>query len=106
LLRLAVAQLRFRPGRSVVLLVVLMATVACFGADGTPNRHTAVKRVAATAGDPLPHFLSPQTTTSGELLPVGHLAVLGDNMTASADSRQWGLVPVANVLATVVRTLY
>src|ERR1700733_12467109 len=30
MLRLALAQLRFRPGRSVVLLAVLMATVACF----------------------------------------------------------------------------
>src|ERR1700678_3224303 len=34
MLRLAVAQLRFRPGRSVVLLVVLMATVACFAMVG------------------------------------------------------------------------
>ena len=34
MLRLAVAQLRFRPGRSVVLLVVLMATVACFALVG------------------------------------------------------------------------
>jgi predicted ABC-type transport system involved in lysophospholipase L1 biosynthesis ATPase subunit len=34
LLRLAFAQLRFRPGRSVALLVVLMATVACFALVG------------------------------------------------------------------------
>jgi hypothetical protein len=32
--------------------------------------------------------------------------VLGDNVTASVDSRQWGLVPAANGLAKVVRTLY
>jgi hypothetical protein len=38
LLRLAVAQLRFRPGRSVVLLVVLMATVACFALVGASAR--------------------------------------------------------------------
>ena len=38
--------------------------------------------------------------------PAGHLAVLGDNMAASMDSRQWGLVPAANVLAKVVRRLY
>jgi putative ABC transport system permease protein len=34
MLRLAVAQLRFSPGRSVVLLLVLMATVACFALVG------------------------------------------------------------------------
>src|SRR3984957_16390722 len=34
MLRLALAQLRFRPGRSMVLLVVLMATVACFALVG------------------------------------------------------------------------
>ena len=38
MLRLAVAQLRFRPGRSVVLLVVLMATVACFALVGASAR--------------------------------------------------------------------
>src|SRR5580692_11604997 len=34
MLRLALAQLRFRPGRSMVLLLVLMATVACFALVG------------------------------------------------------------------------
>ena len=34
MLRLAIAQLRFRPGRSLVLLVVLMATVTCFALVG------------------------------------------------------------------------
>ena len=38
MLRLAVAQLRFRPGRSVVLLAVLMATVACFVLVGASAR--------------------------------------------------------------------
>jgi putative ABC transport system permease protein len=38
MLRLAFAQLRFRPGRSVVLLVVLMATVACFALVGASAR--------------------------------------------------------------------
>jgi len=74
-------------------------------ADGTPSRCTVVKRVAATAGDPLPLFLPPQATTSSELLPTGHLAVLGDNTNLSVDSRAWGLVPAANVLAKVVRKI-
>ena len=34
MVRLALAQLRFRPGRSAVLLVVLIATVACFALVG------------------------------------------------------------------------
>src|SRR6201996_9439267 len=34
MLRLALAQLRFRPGGSAVLLVVLIATVACFALVG------------------------------------------------------------------------
>jgi signal peptidase I len=85
---------------------IVILRVPGLGTDGMPNRYTAVKRVAATAGDPLPPFLPPETTTGSELLPAGHLAVLGDNVTASADSRQWGLVPAANVLAKVVRTLY
>ncbi|HEY6792011.1 MAG TPA: hypothetical protein VI365_32325, partial [Trebonia sp.] len=38
MLRLAFAQLRFRPGRSVVLLVVLVATVACFALVGASAR--------------------------------------------------------------------
>jgi putative ABC transport system permease protein len=38
MLRLAFAQLRFRPGRSVVLVVVLVATVACFALVGASAR--------------------------------------------------------------------
>ena len=79
------------------------------GADGLPNQHTAVKRVAAIAGDPLPPFLRPLACASGtprgEHLPAGQLAVLGDNTMASVDSRTWGLVPTANVLAKVIRKL-
>ena len=36
---------------------IVILRVPGLGADGAPNRHTAVKRVAATAGDPLPSFL-------------------------------------------------
>lgn len=90
---------RVRSGDIVVL------RVPGTGTDGTPNQYTAVKRVAAIAGDPLPPFLPPLATTGSEQLPAGHLAVLGDNTTASVDSRTWGLVPAANVLAKVVRKL-
>jgi hypothetical protein len=84
---------------------IIILRVPGTGADGTPNRYTAVKRVAATAGDPLPPFLPPQATTTSELLPAGHLAVLSDNPKGSVDSRAWGLIPAANVLAKVVRKL-
>jgi signal peptidase I len=88
---------------------IVILRVPGLGPDGAPNRFTAVKRVAAIAGDPLPAFLPTPTLvpapTSSGLLPAGHLAVLGDNLPASADSREWGLVPAANVLAKVVRTL-
>lgn len=84
---------------------IVILRVPGTGTDGMPNRYTAVKRVAAIAGDPLPPFLPPLATTSGEQLPAGHLVVLGDNTTASVDSRTWGLVPTANVLAKVIRRL-
>ena len=90
---------RVRSGDIVILRVPGTST------DGTPNQYTAVKRVAAIAGDPLPPFLPPLATTSSEQLPAGHLVVLGDNTWASVDSRTWGLVPAVNVLAKVIRKL-
>jgi type IV secretory pathway protease TraF len=39
------------------------------------------------------------------VLPPGHLAVLGDNRTASVDSRVWGLIRTDCILAKVVRPL-
>jgi signal peptidase I len=40
-----------------------------------------------------------------EVLPPGRLAVLGDNRSASVDSRAWGLIRTEDILAKVVRTL-
>ncbi|HEX4291953.1 MAG TPA: FtsX-like permease family protein [Trebonia sp.] len=42
MLRFALAQLRFRPGRSAALLAVLVATVACFALVGTSARSEQV----------------------------------------------------------------
>ena len=61
---------------------------------------TVVKRVAAVAGDPLPPVLR-----GAGVLPPGHLAVLGDNRSASVDSRVWGPIRTDRVLAKVVRPL-
>ncbi len=39
---------------------IIILRVPGNGTDGTPNRYTAVKRVAATAGDPLPRSCRPR----------------------------------------------
>jgi signal peptidase I len=72
---------------------------------GASGRYTVVKRVAATAGDPVPAYLPPATNPGTGLLPAGQLAVLGDNAASSADSRVWGLIPAGDVLAKVIRKL-
>ena len=72
---------------------------------GESDRYTVVKRVAATAGDPIPAYLPPATRPGTGLLPAGQLAVLGDNAASSADSRVWGLIPAGDVLAKVIRKL-
>lgn len=61
----------------------------------------AIKRVAAVAGDPLPALIDggPQ----GDVVPADSLALLGDNLTESVDSRHHGCVPVSRVLGKVVR---
>src|ERR1700749_1497058 len=51
LLRLAFAQLRFRPGRSLVLLAVLMATVACLALVGPPAKSEEVSVRGALNAD-------------------------------------------------------
>lgn len=72
---------------------------------GESDRYTVIKRVAATAGDPIPAYLPPATRPGNGLLPAGQLAVLGDNAASSADSRVWGLIPADDVLAKVIRKL-
>jgi signal peptidase I len=59
-----------------------------------------IKRAVALPGDPYPVPASP-----GPRVPVGWLAVHGDNAAASDDSRKFGLVPAGSVLGTVVRRM-
>ncbi len=81
---------------------------------------TAVKRVAATGGDPLavsglelsyPGGSAALTPAQAfhfmglEAVPGGELLLLGDNPSASEDSREYGCVPVAAVLGKVVGSI-
>ncbi len=58
-----------------------------------------IKRVAAVAGEPLP-FPVPGYG-EGSVVPVDQLAVLGDNLDQSIDSRHHGFIPATHVLGVV-----
>lgn len=56
-----------------------------------------VKRVAATAGDPVPPGL--RSAVGGDsVVPPGRILVLGDNPGFSRDSRAWGYISAHDVL--------
>lgn len=64
-----------------------------------------IKRIYATAGDhvdranwPLKHDI----TQGDYIVPPGHIFVVGDNRLQSQDSRDFGPVPLSNVLGKVV----
>lgn len=58
-----------------------------------------VKRIAAVAGDPLPDG------RPGDQVPAGRIFLVGDN-DRSTDSRYFGTLPQADVLAVVVVRLW
>ncbi|MFI9846273.1 S26 family signal peptidase [Nonomuraea sp. NPDC051941] len=60
-----------------------------------------IKRVVATGGDRV-DFPVPG---AGPVVPEGHLAVRGDNVDESFDSRDFGYVPPERVVGVVVRRL-
>ncbi|HEV2374733.1 MAG TPA: S26 family signal peptidase [Streptosporangiaceae bacterium] len=63
-----------------------------------------IKRAAALPGEPLPAAFRPRPAGLGDgLVPAGKLVVLGDNASASFDSREMGYVPGERLLGTVVR---
>ncbi|WP_034594147.1 S26 family signal peptidase [Hamadaea tsunoensis] len=61
-----------------------------------------VKRAVAVPGDPVPPDLS--AWVPGPTVPSGQMLVRGDNP-HSADSRTFGLVPLATILGTPLRPL-
>jgi signal peptidase I len=60
-----------------------------------------IKRVAATAGEAVPAWLSAEPGAAARV-PAGHLVVVGDNAT-SQDSRHLGFIPVSSVVAVIRR---
>jgi signal peptidase I len=69
------------------------------GVPGSSSSPLLIKRVAAAAGDAVPHG------RVDERVPDRHVMVLGDNPAQSLDSRQLGFIPVENIVATVIRPL-
>jgi signal peptidase I len=59
-----------------------------------------VKRLAACPGDPIPVSVLP-VAENLEAVPPGSVVVLGDSP-SSADSREWGLFPIADVLGVAL----
>lgn len=60
-----------------------------------------IKRVGATAGEPVPAGIP----VDDDVVPPGKLVLLGDNPDASYDSRMAGYFPTAALLGGVARTM-
>ena len=65
-----------------------------------------IKRAAATHGDPVPVSVAPVLSIPpGTPVPGGFLIVIGDNLSASYDSRAFGYVSARRVFGVVVRRI-
>jgi signal peptidase I len=70
----------------------------------SPSR--VVKRVAAVAGDRTPAGVDGAGAVDIQpVVPAGELVLLGDNPSASSDSRHYGFVPTGAVIGIVLRHL-
>jgi signal peptidase I len=65
---------------------------------GAASGQLIIKRIAGVAGEIVP-------VIDLEPVPDGTVALLGDNLTASVDSRHFGAVPADRILGRVVRHL-
>src|ERR1700722_18942118 len=81
------------------------------GPRGGPagQREWMIKRVAAIPGDPRPDSMpvagARAGAGAGQVVPVGKLVVLGDNLARGLDSRQIGYIPADRVLGIVLRSM-
>jgi signal peptidase I len=65
-----------------------------------------VKRAVALPGDPAPlDVLPPDAGAAGARIPPGRLVVLGDNSSASFDSRRAGYIDGSTLLGVVQRVI-
>jgi len=63
------------------------------------DRRWMIKRVAALPGDPVPAEVADAVgAAAGARVPAGCLVLLGDNPSASSDSREFGFVPADRLL--------
>lgn len=86
-------------------LAVVVAPHAPLEDCPSAQRPLLIKRIAASAGEPLPVHLTTGALSGLTVVPAGHVVVLGDNLDASVDSRQLGPISVQDVLGTVVRRM-
>jgi signal peptidase I len=77
--------------------VVVFRTPGAAGTPGDPDHR--IKRVIAVGGAPRPDVFTDSTLPA--TVPAGHLAVAGDNVGRSQDSRHLGYIALSDVIGRV-----
>ena len=97
-----------RVRRGQVVVVTAPGAAGGWPADAPPATLSRgdwlIKRAVAVAGDPVPRSVAPMVGPGIRAVPAGALVVIGDGP-RSGDSRQWGFVPVHQVLGVVLLTV-